>query len=234
MLDASSLNVGYGKVQVLWDVTMHVEQGEIVALLGSNGAGKSTLLKTIIGAITPMSGEIKCYGQKIDGLPPHDIVRKGISLVPEGRRLFPRLTVLENLRLGAFPHEQRGLLKETMQKVFEIFPILKERLNQFAGMLSGGEQQMLAIGRSLMSNPKILLLDEPSLGLAPVIIEKVFDVVREISRTGVTIVLAEQNAQQALELADRAYLFETGRVVFEGDRKKMIGEEYIRKVYLGM
>lgn len=233
MLEVDKVSASYGDLQVLWDVSLKVEEGELVVLLGPNGAGKTTLLKTIIGLLRPKSGSISFLGRRIDSLSPADIIKLGISIVPEGRRLFPHMTVKENLELGAYASkEARERIKDHLEFVYNLFPILKERENQLAGSFSGGEQQMLAIARALMTKPKLLMLDEPSLGLAPKVVLRVFDVIKKIKEEGITILLVEQNVRQALEIADRGYVLENGRIVLEGSSRDLLKEEHIRKTYL--
>jgi len=232
MLEVKSLNVSYGEIQVLWDVSLKVDKGEIVALLGSNGAGKTTLLKTIAGLLKPSSGSVNYLNERIDRLPPHKIVEKGIALVPEGRGLFPYMTVYENLLMGAYTQHKGN--KEVISWVYEIFPILKERKNQLASTLSGGEQQMLSIARSLMSNPKLLMLDEPSQGLGPKVVLKILDTVKLINERGVTIMLVEQSVPFALELANRIYVIENGRIVHSGRSEEIRDLEDVKKAYLGL
>lgn len=234
MLEVKNLEVSYGDVQVLWDVSFKVEPETITVVLGPNGAGKTTTVKTIAGLLKPKAGNITFEGEDITSKKPYQIIEKGIGLVPEGRLLFPRLTVKENLLMGAYIKRAREKLDETLEWVYEIFPILKERSKQKAGTLSGGEQQMLAIGRSLMSRPKLLMLDEPSLGLAPILVTKVFEIVERLRSEGVTILLVEQNVRHALELADMAYVLETGRIIMEGKAKELLHDDYIKKAYLGM
>lgn len=234
MLNVESINVFYGGAQALYNVSLRVNKGEIVALVGSNGAGKTTTLKTIAGLLRPSSGNIYFLNERITDLPPNIISEKGISLVPEGRRLFPFLTVQENLEIGAYKGEARKKLKDSLEQVYQLFPRLKERRNQMAYTLSGGEQQMLAIGRALMSRPKLLMLDEPSLGLAPLIYRKIFDTLKEINFQGITILLVEQNVHMALKLANRAYVIENGRIVMEGESEKLLVDENLRKAYLGI
>ncbi|MEM1674515.1 MAG: ABC transporter ATP-binding protein [Candidatus Bathyarchaeia archaeon] len=234
MLNVESINVFYGGAQALYNVSLQVSKGEIVALVGSNGAGKTTTLKTIAGLLRPSSGNIYFLNERITNLPPNIISEKGISLVPEGRRLFPFLTVQENLEVGAYKGEARKKLKDSLELVYQLFPRLKERRNQMAYTLSGGEQQMLAIGRALMSRPKLLMLDEPSLGLAPVVYRKIFDTLKEINIQGITILLVEQNVHMALKLANRAYVMENGRIVMEGESEKLFVDENLRKAYLGI
>jgi len=233
LLELSKINVFYGDLQVIWDASFRVKKGEIVAILGPNGAGKTTLLKTISGVLKPRSGTITFLGERIDAINSHQIAELGISHVPEGRRLFPQMTVLENLEMGAYPRKARKKKSDALERVFQLFPILKERKNQLAGTLSGGEQQMLAIGRGLMSNPLLLMLDEPSLGLAPKLVSKTFEIVREINDEGLTLLLVEQNIHYALELADRAHVLETGRIVLEGEGKHLLNDPYLKKAYLG-
>lgn len=233
MLELSKIDVFYGDLQVIWDASFRVKKGEIVAILGPNGAGKTTLLKTISGVLKPRSGTITFLGERIDAVHSHQIVELGISHVPEGRRLFPQMTVLENLEMGAYSRKARKKKSDALERVFQLFPILKERKNQLAGTLSGGEQQMLAIGRGLMSNPLLLMLDEPSLGLAPKLVSKTFEIVREINDEGLTVLLVEQNIHYALELADRAHVLETGRIVLEGEGKRLLNDPYVKKAYLG-
>jgi len=233
MLTVNKINVFYGDLQALWDVSLRVDKGQMVALLGSNGAGKTTLFKTIIGLLHPKSGSITFLGERIDKCPPADIIKLGIAQVPEGRRLFSTMNVRENLELGAYVPEARKKIGDTLDWVFSIFPILKERQKQLAGSLSGGEQQMLAIARGLMARPKMLMLDEPSLGLAPMLVVKVFDIVKKIKDEGVTILLIEQNITQALELSDRGFVLETGKIVLEGTRKQLLENKHVKKAYLG-
>jgi branched-chain amino acid transport system ATP-binding protein len=232
MLEVNSLNVSYGEIQVLWDVTLKVDKGEIVALIGSNGAGKTTLLKTIAGLLKPLSGSVNYLNEQIDRLPPHKIVEKGVALVPEGRGLFPYMTVYENLLMGAYTQHKSN--EEVISWIYEIFPILKERKNQLASTLSGGEQQMLSIARSLMSNPKLLMLDEPSQGLGPKVVLKILDTVKLINERGVTIMLVEQSVLHALELANRVYVIENGRIVHSGRSEEIRSLEDVKKAYLGL
>lgn len=234
MLEVNGINVFYVKVQALWDVSFKVEEGEIVAVVGANGAGKTTLLKTLSGLVRPSSGTIKFLGKRIDQLPAHKIVEDGISHIPEGRGIFSSLTVFENLKMGAYTAKAWKERDETLKLVYELFPILSERRNQTAGTLSGGEQQMLAIARGLMSKPKMIMLDEPSLGLAPKIVMKIFELIEEINKGGVTILLVEQNVQQALELAERGYVLETGKICTEGKGKELLRNELVKKAYLGL
>ncbi len=233
MLLVDGLNAGYEEVQVLWDINLAVREGEIVSIIGANGAGKTTTLKSIVGLIIPFKGIIRFNGNDITGLPVHEAVRRGISLVPEGRHLFPKMTILENLRMGGYTING-DRYENLLERVFQIFPILKERKDQLALTLSGGEQQMLAIARGLMSDPKILMLDEPSLGLAPKIVKRVMKVVSEIREGGVAILLVEQNAKISLEISDRGYVLETGRIVLEGTSKELLRNEHVKKAYLGL
>jgi branched-chain amino acid transport system ATP-binding protein len=234
MLEVNKINVFYGDAQALWDVTFKVDKGEIVTIVGANGAGKSTTLKTIGGVLRPRPGEITFLGKRIDALPAHKTVEEGIAHIMEGRRLFPYMTVQENLELGAYNPKAWMKRKETLEWVYELFPILKERKDQLAGTLSGGEQQMLAIGRGLMSMPKLLMLDEPSLGLAPKLVMQVFDIIKKINEQGITILLVEQNVQHALTLADRGYVLENGRIAMEGTGEELLKNPHVKKVYLGI
>jgi branched-chain amino acid transport system ATP-binding protein len=232
-LDVHGVNASYGDIQALWDVSLKVNEGEIVALIGPNGAGKTTLMRVMTGLHQPLSGTVKLGNADLHTLPAYQIVEKGVILVPEGRRLFGGLTVLENLELGAYAGRARDLRFRTLKRVFEIFPLLSERQNQRANTLSGGQQQMLAIGRALMGLPKLLMLDEPSLGLAPMIVENIFEVVKLMNNQGVTIFLVEQNARRALELANRAYILEQGRIVGKGTGKELLHNNEVRQAYLG-
>ncbi|MEM2226326.1 MAG: ABC transporter ATP-binding protein [Candidatus Bathyarchaeia archaeon] len=233
MLSVRDLNVAYGEIQVVWDLNLEVGKGEKVAIVGPNGAGKSTTLKSIVGLIPPKSGRVELLGEDITGKHAHDIVRKGITLVPEGRRLFPKMTVIENLELGAFTPEAKAKKGDTLEWIFQIFPVLKERRNQTAETLSGGEGQMLAIARGLMSRPKLLMLDEPSLGLAPKLVAQLFASFERLHEEGVTILLVEQFVAKALSFAERGYLLERGRIVKEGAGEELLKDEYIRRVYVG-
>lgn len=234
LLDVDKINVFYGDLQALWDVSFNVDKGEMVAVVGSNGAGKSTALRTISGLLRPRTGSIQFLGDNLGRIPPHRIVELGVAHIPEGRRLFPLYSVIDNLKMGAYTRKLVGEKDETLQWVFELFPVLKERRNQAAGTLSGGEQQMLAVGRGLMSKPKLLMLDEPSLGLAPKLVLMLFDLIRRINKEGITILLVEQNVRHALQLADRAYVLETGRAVLEGKGDELMDNDHVRKAYLGM
>ena len=233
MLHIADLNVYYGAIHALKGISLEVHQGEIVTLIGANGAGKSTTLRTISGLIAPKSGAVDFEGQGIAGLGAHEIVRRGISQVPEGRRIFADMTVLENLELGAFIRSDKDGIASDMEMVFTRFPRLKERISQQAGTLSGGEQQMLAMGRALMSRPRLLLLDEPSMGLAPLLIKEIFSIIVDINKAGTTILLVEQNANMALSIANRAYVLETGRITLSGSAKDLAASEEVRKAYLG-
>ncbi len=234
MLEVAGISVFYGSIQALWDVSFEVREGEIVTLLGSNGAGKSTAIKVSQGLIRPTSGEVRFQGEIVGRLSPHEVVDQGLCLVPEERHLFPHMSILENLELGAYPHRARVLREETLQWIFALFPILQKRRRQKAHTLSGGEQQMLAIGRGLMAKPVLLMMDEPSLGLAPLLVAELFKTISEINLHGLSILLVEQNAQRALRLAHRAYVLENGRITREGLGKDLLGDPYIRSAYLGM
>ena len=233
MLAIEGLQVAYGKVQALWDVTLGVPDGEIVALVGANGAGKTTLLKTVSGLLRGQSGSITYNGKHIGEASPSEIVRQGVVHVPEGRKLFPEMTVIDNLLMGAFTVSSSER-PQRLERVFEIFPVLRERKKQIAGTLSGGEQQMVAIGRGLMGGPKLLMLDEPSLGLAPILVEDVFRVITEINRLGVTVLLVEQNTQHALTLAHRGFVMELGRIALSGSGNELLANSNVRKAYLGL
>jgi len=233
LLKVENLNVFYGAIHALKGISLEVNEGEIVTLIGANGAGKSTTLNTICGFLRPRSGTIIYEGKEIIGYQTPDIVKMGISQVPEGRRIFPNLTVIENLELGAYLRWNREEMKKSMQNVFRRFPRLEERQKQMAGTLSGGEQQMLAIGRALMSRPRLMLLDEPSMGLAPVLVREIFSIIKEINEQGTTILLVEQNASMALSVAQRGYVLETGRVILQGSAKELSNNEEVKKAYLG-
>ena len=233
MLDIKDINVYYGAIHAIKGISLYVNEGEIVTLIGANGAGKSTTLRTISGLLKPKSGTITFLGNDIAGMPAHKIVAEGISQVPEGRRIFAEMTVMENLELGAFIRDDTKTIAQDLKMVFRRFPRLEERKLQLAGTLSGGEQQMLAMGRALMSKPKLLLLDEPSMGLAPLLIREIFSIIVDINKTGTTVLLVEQNANMALSIANRAYVLETGRITLSGDAKELAASEEIRKAYLG-
>ena len=234
MLKVEQLDVHYGDLQVLWDVSLHVNEGEIVALIGPNGAGKSTLLRTMTGLIAPTRGSIRFNGVHLDHQPPHTITGFGISMVPEGRRLFPKMTVLQNLELGAFRKPARLEKESTLEWVYEIFPVLRERAQQLAGSLSGGEQQMLAIGRALMTKSRLLLLDEMSLGLAPILVRQIFGVLTRINNAGISILIVEQNVPMTLKVAHRAYIIESGRIVGHGAARDLLESTSVREAYLGL
>jgi branched-chain amino acid transport system ATP-binding protein len=231
LLEVDDIDVRYGAIRAIKGLTFHVDEGEVVALLGANGAGKTTTQKTVSGMMRPHSGEIRFDGERIDGLAAHDLIHLGICHVPEGRRVFPRMSVSENLEMGAFRFKRPD--HALLDRCFELFPVLHERRTQFAGTLSGGEQQMLAIARALMGKPRLLLLDEPSMGLAPLIVQQIFDIVQEINTTGVTVLIVEQNAAKALALADRGYVLETGELVLSGTGEELLADDRVRAAYLG-
>jgi branched-chain amino acid transport system ATP-binding protein len=233
MLRLEALRAAYGKVEALRGVSLEVRAGELVTLIGANGAGKTSTLKAISGLLRPTAGRILFENEDIHGLTPREVLRRGIAHCPEGRRVFPYMTVRENLEMGAYSRTDARAIREDLERVFVHFPILRERLQQVAGTLSGGEQQMLAIGRALMARPRLLLLDEPSLGLAPTVIETTFDIIREIRQMGVTILMVEQNASLALRMADRGYVMETGQIALEGKAGDLIENEHVRRAYLG-
>ncbi len=232
MLEITGLNVYYGMIHAIRDVSFHVNQGEVIALIGANGAGKTTILHTITGLLAQKSGEITFEGKQITKTPGHDIVRLGMSHVPEGRRVFADLSVYENLKLGAYTRH-KSEMEPTLRTVYERFPRLEERKHQLAGTLSGGEQQMLAMGRALMAHPKIILMDEPSMGLSPLFVNEIFKIIQEVSAQGTTVLLVEQNAKKALAIADRAYVLETGRIIKDGDATELMHDDAIKKAYLG-
>ena len=234
MLQVDRINVFYGDIQALREVSLSVSSGEIISLVGGNGAGKTTALKTISGLLQPASGFITFAGTPIHRLPPHRIVEMGLSQVPEGRRIFPRMSVLENLHMGSHVPEARKRREDTLNWVFQLFPILRERGGQFGGTLSGGEQQMLAIARGLMSRPKLLILDEFSLGLAPLVVNEIFQILQEVNRQGTTIFLVEQNVQRSLSISHRGYVLENGAIVLQGEGKELLKNEYMKKAFLGM
>ena len=234
MLEVSNIEAFYGKTQVLWGVSLSVNEAEIVALVGANGAGKTTLLNTISGLLHPASGSAEFLGKRIDRLPPHSIAELGISYMPQGRRLFPDMSVRENLEMGAYPNRAWKQKGETLEQVYQIFPVLKGRGGQLAGTLSGGEQQMVAMGRGLMSRPRLCVFDEPSSGLAPRLVLEVFRVIKSLREQGLTILLIEQNVRHTLEIADRAYVLENGRVVLEGVGDGLLQSDHVRKAYLGL
>jgi branched-chain amino acid transport system ATP-binding protein len=233
MLEVNNLSSGYDLVQILWNVSFNIKEKEIISIIGPNGAGKTTLVRTIAGLLHPKSGTISFKGENIEKLPPYDIVKKGITMIPEGREIFPRMTVEENLLLGAYTIKDKKVINETKEKVFQLFPVLKKKEKAVSQTLSGGEQQMLVICRSLMSNPKLLILDEPSLGLAPIIVEKVLDTVTKINEDGVTILLVEQNIRNSLSIANRGYVLEEGKIIIQGEGKELLTNSHIKEVYLG-
>ena len=233
MLKVNDIHTFYGQIEALKGISLEVNEGEIVTLIGANGAGKSTTLKTISGALAPKAGSIEFEGRTISGMPIHKVTQRGVIQVPEGRRIFPRMTVTENLEMGAFLRKDTDGIKSDMDRVFEMFPRLKERAQQKGGTLSGGEQQMLATARGLMAKPRLLMLDEPSMGLAPVIVELIFKTIQELNRTGITVLLVEQNAAMALSIANRGYVLETGRIKLTGTGKELLANEDVRKAYLG-
>ncbi len=233
MLTINDLHVYYGVIQAIKGISFEVKEGEVIALIGANGAGKTTILHTITGLIPAKGGSIKFQGQELTKTPAHKIVKMGIAHVPEGRRIFSQLTVFENLQLGAYTRRDKDEIEATLEEVYRRFPRLKERRNQVAGTLSGGEQQMLAIGRALMSRPKLILMDEPSMGLSPILVSEIFDIIKSISESGTTVLLVEQNAKKALTIADRAYVLETGNIVLSGEAQDLINDESVKKAYLG-
>jgi len=234
MLEVEKVSAAYGMVQILWDVSFQIKEKEIVSIIGPNGAGKTTLVKTIMGLLPAKSGSIRFKGEAIEKLLPYEIVKKGITMIPEGREIFPRMTVEENLLLGAYTVSDKSKIKETKERVCQIFPVLKKKEKALAQTLSGGEQQMLVICRSLMSNPQLLILDEPSLGLAPIIVEKVLDTVTKINEDGVTILLVEQNIRDSLNIANRGYVLEEGKIIIEGEGRELLSNSHIKEVYLGL
>lgn len=233
MLEIKDLEVYYGVIQAIKGISFEVNQGEVIALIGANGAGKTTTLHTITGLISPKSGSVLFEGKDITKVPAHKIVSMGMAHVPEGRRVFAELSVYENLKMGAYTRKDKGEIEESLENVYKRFPRLEERKNQMAGTLSGGEQQMLAMGRALMSRPKIILMDEPSMGLSPILVNEIFDIIRSVSESGTTVLLVEQNAKKALSIADRAYVLETGRITMEGNAKDLLEDDAIKKAYLG-
>ncbi|MCD7954995.1 MAG: ABC transporter ATP-binding protein [Lachnospiraceae bacterium] len=233
MLDVKDLEVYYGVIRAIKGVSFEVNEGEIIALIGANGAGKTTILHTVTGLIKPKTGQVIFEGQDITKMPAHKIVKLGIAHVPEGRRVFAQLTVYQNLRMGAYTRKDKTEIEEALQNVYKRFPRLEERKNQMAGTLSGGEQQMLAMGRALMSHPRIIVMDEPSMGLSPILVNEIFDIIQSVSASGTTVLLVEQNAKKALAIADRAYVLETGKIVQEGRAADLMDDESIKKAYLG-
>jgi branched-chain amino acid transport system ATP-binding protein len=234
MLKASNLETFYGKIKALWGVSLRIEEKEIVALIGANGAGKTTLVNTLSGVLRPAAGEVSFLGRRIDGLAPHTIAELGVSQVPEGGRVFPDMSVRENLEMGAYPGQAWKRRQETMERVYQIFPTLKEREDQTARTLSGGEKQMLALGRSLMARPKLCLFDEPSYGLMPILLLELFRIIKQLREAGLTVLLVEQNVRNALEIADRAYVIENGCIVLEGESSTLLTDNHIKKAYLGL
>jgi branched-chain amino acid transport system ATP-binding protein len=234
MLEVEKVSAAYGMVQILWDVSFQIKEKEIVSIIGPNGAGKTTLVKTIMGLLPAKSGSIRFKGEAIEKLLPYEIVKKGVTMIPEGREIFPRMTVEENLLLGAYTVSDKSKIKETKERVCQIFPVLKKKEKALAQTLSGGEQQMLVICRSLMSNPQLLILDEPSLGLAPIIVEKVLDTITKINEDGVTILLVEQNIRDSLNIANRGYVLEEGKIIIEGEGRELLSNSHIKEVYLGL
>ena len=233
MLEIKDLEVYYGMIQAIKGISFEVNEGEVIALIGANGAGKTTILHTISGLIAPKKGSITFEGQEITKIPAHKIVENGLAQVPEGRRVFPSLSVLQNLKLGAYTRKDKKEIDDTLKMIYERFPRLEERKNQPAGTLSGGEQQMLAMGRALMSKPRIILMDEPSMGLSPIFVNEIFDIIKQVSASGTTVLLVEQNAKKALSIADRGYVLETGKIVKEGKASDLLNDEALKKAYLG-
>ena len=233
MLEVKDLEVYYGVIQAIKGVSFEVNQGEVIALIGANGAGKTTILHTVTGLLSPKRGQVIFEGKDITRVPAHKIVSMGMAHVPEGRRVFAELSVYENLKMGAYTRKDRSEIEESLANVYKRFPRLEERKNQMAGTLSGGEQQMLAMGRALMSKPKIILMDEPSIGLSPILVNEIFDIIQAVSESGTTVLLVEQNAKKALSIADRAYVLETGNIVLEGKAKDLLEDDSIKKAYLG-
>ena len=233
MLEVKDLQVYYGMIEAIKGVSFHVEEGEVIALIGANGAGKTTILHTVSGLLAPKNGSVIFEGTDITKIPGHKIVSMGMAHVPEGRRVFAQLSVLQNLKMGAYTRKDKQEIAETLNMVFKRFPRLEERQNQLAGTLSGGEQQMLAMGRALMSHPKIILMDEPSMGLSPIFVNEIFEIIKEVSKSGTTVLLVEQNAKKALSIADRAYVLETGNIVLEGRASDLLNDDSIKKAYLG-
>ena len=233
MLEIKDLEVYYGMIQAIKGIAFEVNEGEVIALIGANGAGKTTILHTISGLIAPKKGSITFEGQEITKIPAHKIVENGLAQVPEGRRVFPSLSVLQNLKLGAYTRKDKKEIDDTLKMIYERFPRLEERKNQPAGTLSGGEQQMLAMGRALMSKPRIILMDEPSMGLSPIFVNEIFDIIKQVSASGTTVLLVEQNAKKALSIADRGYVLETGKIVKEGKASDLLNDEAVKKAYLG-
>ena len=234
MLEVEHLSSGYGLVQILWDVSFTIKEKEIVSIIGPNGAGKTTLVKTIVGLLPARTGNIRFKGENVEKLPPYEIVKRGMALIPEGRDIFPRMTVDENIRLGAYTISNKTKVTESKTRAYDIFPVLKKKEKALAQTLSGGEQQMLVIARSLMADPKLLILDEPSLGLAPIIVEKVLDTLQMINEEGVSILLVEQNIRDSLGISNRAYVLEEGKIIIEGEGRELLNNDHIKQVYLGI
>jgi len=234
MLEVEHLSSGYGLVQILWDVSFTIKEKEIVSIIGPNGAGKTTLVKTIVGLLPARTGNIRFKGENVEKLPPYEIVKRGMALIPEGRDIFPRMTVDENIRLGAYTVSNKTKVTESKTRAYDIFPVLKKKEKALAQTLSGGEQQMLVIARSLMADPKLLILDEPSLGLAPIIVEKVLDTLQMINEEGVSILLVEQNIRDSLGISRRAYVLEEGKIIIEGEGRELLNNDHIKQVYLGI
>ena len=233
MLEVKDLQVYYGMIHAIKGVSFHVNEGEIIALIGANGAGKTTILHTITGLLTPKGGQVMFEGKDITKTPAHKIVELGMAHVPEGRRVFAQLSVYQNLKMGAYTRSDKNEIEESLEMVYKRFPRLEERKNQMAGTLSGGEQQMLAMGRALMSKPRIILMDEPSMGLSPILVNEIFDIIQSVSASGTTVLLVEQNAKKALDIADRAYVLETGKISLDGNAKDLLNDDSIKKAYLG-
>ncbi len=234
MLEIENVSAAYGMIQILWDVSFKIKEKEIVSIIGPNGAGKTTLVKTVMGLLPAKSGTIRFKGENIENLPPYEIVKKGVTLIPEGREIFPRMTVEENMLLGAYTIKDKKQVKESKEQMYQIFPVLRKKEKALAQTLSGGEQQMLVIGRSLMSNPELLILDEPSLGLAPIIVAKLLDTLRQINEEGVSVLLVEQNIRDSLNIADRGYVLEEGKIIIEGTGRELLSNDHIKEVYLGI
>ena len=234
MLEANNVSSGYGMVQILWNVSFKIKEKEIVSIIGPNGAGKTTLVKTIMGLLPATTGTIQFKGENIQNLPPYEIVKKKISLIPEGRDIFPKMSVEENILLGAYTINDKQRVQDSKERIFQIFPVLRKKQKALAQTLSGGEQQMLVIGRSLISNPELLILDEPSLGLAPIIVAKVLDTLRQINDEGVAVLLVEQNIRDSLNIANRAYVLEEGKIIIDGKGRELLSNDHIKEVYLGI
>lgn len=233
MLEVKDLKVNYGMIEAIKGLSFDVNEGEVIALIGANGAGKTTILHTISGLLSPKEGSVVFEGKEVSKIPAHKIVTMGMAHVPEGRRVFANLSVLQNLKMGAYTRNDKQEMEDTLERIYKSFPRLKERENQMAGTLSGGEQQMLAMGRALMSQPKIILMDEPSMGLSPIFVNEIFNIIEEVSKMGTTILLVEQNAKKALSIADRAYVLETGKIILDGDADKLMNDDAVKKAYLG-